>query len=128
MEVAVLIGGHELVAGSHGEGDGGLLTGLQSFALISLLGLQADPLDVVFFLHGVGNRTNGDSDLVTVHRYHRDMFFRGGVCGVCHHFLHLFPAADNFRTVVLNVGNDVAAVGTFVEFHIHDHNLLYKIN
>ena len=45
MEVAVLIGSHKLVAGCHGKGDLGLLTGLKSLALVALLGLEADPLD-----------------------------------------------------------------------------------
>ena len=63
MEVAVLIGSHKLVAGCHGKGDLGLLTGLKGLALVALLGLEADPLDVVLLLHGVGDGTHGDRAL-----------------------------------------------------------------
>ena len=125
MEVAVLIGSHKLVAGCHGKGDLGLLTGLKSLALVALLGLEADPLDVVLLLHGVGDGTHGDGNQVAVNLNHGNVLFGGSVGGVGHQLLHLFAAAADLGAVALDIGNDVAAMGTFKELHIHGAYLLY---
>ena len=65
VEVAVCNAGDDLVFRQDGESHYGIAAGYEKFALIAARGLEGDPLDVVLFQHGMGDRTDGNGDDVT---------------------------------------------------------------
>ena len=72
MEVAVCVNSHCLVI-SQGEGDIGVIAGLQGLALTATLRLNIDPLNEVFGSHGMVHGTYIDVDSTILHSDHRPL-------------------------------------------------------
>ena len=82
MEVAVLVHGYNLVAAADFKAGFGLVAGFKNLPLISLFGLDYNPLNVVLFCHGVSHRADFDGDYVVLGDNNRNMLFGGSIHGV----------------------------------------------
>ena len=119
MQIAIGIGSNGLITGGEGEGELGLLTGAEAFALAALFGLQIYPLDVVGIGHGVFGGADVHVDEPAVHSIdakNGDMLFLGGVGGVGDELLHGFTAAGGDLAAVVDEADDVAAMFADEEF------------
>jgi hypothetical protein len=110
VEVAILVGGDDLVTLAQGEGYGGSLTGLKSLALVALLGLQGDPLDIVLFDHGVFHAAHGDGNDVALNSYDGDMLFAACFNYACLDLGHLLTAAHHRNAGLVDHTDKVAAL------------------
>ena len=117
MEVAVFIGGNDLVAGNESEYGLGLIAGLQCLALAALSGLEHDPLDVVDIKHGMQYGAYGNGDGLSVDADDRDMLLARGVGGVGDQLLHDLSAAARANSGIVDVSDDVSAMCALVKFH-----------
>ena len=117
MEVAVGIGSHNPVVLCKDELSLGGLAGLELLALVALLALQGDPLDIVLLQHGVGHLAHLYRDLIAVDRNHGDMLLRGGIHRPGDQLLHLLAATHDRHAAVVDKGDDISAMRTDIEFH-----------
>jgi hypothetical protein len=124
VEVAVFVYGFHFVAFAQAEASFGSVGGLEHLALIALLGLQRDPLDVVLFLHGMGDRADLDVDLVTLDGVYGHVLFGGCVGGAGDELLHLLTAAHYGHAAVFDICDDVAAMGANIKLLFHSKILL----
>ena len=79
VQVAVCVDGLYLVSLADGEADLWSIAGLQELALVALLGLEGDPLDIVLLHHGVDDAAHRDGDGVALHAPHGDVLLGGGI-------------------------------------------------
>ena len=117
VEVAVLVGGYDLIAGNESEYCLGLIAGLQRLTLAALLGLKNDPLDVMGIKHGMQNGAHGNGDGLSVDADHRDVLLARGVGGVGDQLLHDLSAAARANSGIVDVGDDVSAMCALVKLH-----------
>ena len=120
MEVAVGVDRFDLVALAESEADLGLLAGVQLLALVALLGVERDPLDIVLRQHGMLHGADLDMDDAVFHRPDGDMLLHGGIGGAGNDLAHRLTAADDGNARVLDLGNDVAAMLANVKLLLHD--------
>ena len=118
VEIAVFIGSDNFVAGCESKDGNRLFSGLQLLALTPFLRLQQDPLNVVGLQHGMLCGADRDSDELPVHTDHRDMLFTCRIGGVGFDGLHLLAAAADADSGVMNVGDDIPAMGAFIKLHV----------
>ena len=78
MQVAVGIYGQGLFA-AQGKGQFGLFAGNQLLHLAALFGQNIDPVDPVFFAHGVFYRANGGGQGVALYLNNGQMLFNSGI-------------------------------------------------
>ena len=119
MEVAVSVDSLHLVTLAQSEADNGLLTGGENLALVALLGLQGDPLDVMLREHGMRCGADLDGYKIAFHLIDRNVLLCGGFCCSGDDLLHFLPTAHDRDTRVFDFGNDVAAVLTNIKFLFH---------
>ena len=110
----------DLVALAESEADLGLLAGVQLLALVALLGVERDPLDVVLRQHGMLHGADLDMDDAVFHSPDRDVLLHGGVGGAGNDLAHRLTAADDGNARVLDLGNDVTAMLANVKLLLHD--------
>ena len=122
MEVAVCVDRLNLITLAECKADLGLLAGVQLLALVALLGVERDPLDIVLRQHGMLHRADLDVDDAVFHRPDRDVLFHGGIGGAGNDLAHRLAAADNRDACVLNFGNDVTAMLANVKLLLHDNS------
>jgi hypothetical protein len=120
MEVAIGIDCFDLIALAESKAYLRLFAGMQFLALIALLGMERYPLDVVLRQHWVLHRANLDMDNSIFYGPNRDMFFYGSIGCAGNDLGHLFAAAYNGNTAVLNLGNDITAMLANVKLLFHD--------
>ena len=120
MEVAVGVDRFDLVALAESEADLGLLAGVQLLALVALLGVERDPLNIVLRQHGMLHGADLDMDDAVFHCPDRDMLLHGRVGGAGDDLAHRLTAADDGNARVLDLGNDVAAMLANVKLLLHD--------
>ena len=120
MEVAVGVDRLDLVALAESEADLGLLAGVQLLALVALLGVERDPLNIVLRQHGMLHGADLDMDDAVFHRPDGDMLLHGGIGGAGNDLAHRLTAADDGNARVLDLGNDVAAMLANVKLLLHD--------
>lgn len=120
MEVAVGVDRFDLVALAESEADLGLLAGVQLLALVALLGVERDPLNIVLRQHGMLHGADLDMDDAVFHRPDGDMLLHGGIGGAGNDLAHRLTAADDGNARVLDLGNDVAAMLANVKLLLHD--------
>ena len=120
MEVAVGVDRFDLIPLAESKADLGLLAGMQLLALVALLGVERDPLDVVLRQHGMLHGADLDMDDAAFHRPDGDMLFNRRVGGAGNDLAHRLAAADDRDACVLNFGNDVATMLANVKLLLHD--------
>ena len=120
VEVAIGVDRFDLIALAESEADLRLFAGMQFLALVALLGVERDPLDVVLRQHGMLHGADLDMDDAVFHRPDRDMLLHGGVGGAGNDLAHRLTAADDGNARVLDLGNDVAAMLANVKLLLHD--------
>ena len=120
MEVAVGVDRFDCIALAESEADLRLFAGMQLLALVALLGVERDPLDVVLRQHGMLYGADLDMDDAVFHRPDRDVLLHGGVGGAGNDLAHRLTAADDGNTRVLDLGNDVTAMLANVKLLLHD--------
>lgn len=120
VEVAVGIDRLDFIALAESEADLRLFDGVQFLALVALLGVERDPLDVVLRQHGMLHGADLDMDDAAFHRPDRDMLLHGGIGGTGNDLAHRLTAADDGNARVLDLGNDVAAMLANVKLLLHD--------
>ena len=120
VEVAVGIDRLDFIALAESEADLRLFDGVQFLALVALLGVERDPLDVVLRQHGMLHGADLDMDDAVFHRPDRDVLLHGGVGGAGDDLAHRLTAADDGNARVLDLGNDVAAMLANVKLLLHD--------
>ena len=119
VEVAVGVDRFDFVPLAESEADLGLLAGVQLLALVALLGVERDPLDVVLRQHGMLHGADLDMDDAVFHRPDRDVLFHGGIGGAGNDLAHRLAAADDGHTCVFDLGDDVAAMLTNIIPYFH---------
>ncbi len=124
VEVAVLVGGYDLIAGNESEYGFGLIAGLQCLALAPLSGLEHDPFDIVDVEHGMQYGTYGNGDGLPVDADHRDVLLARGVGGVGDQLLHDLSAAARANSGIVDVSDDVSAMCALVKLHNGDPPLI----
>ena len=120
VEVAVGIDRLDFIALAESEADLRLFDGVQFLALVALLGVERDPLDVVLRQHGMLHGADLDMDDAVFHCPDRDVLLHGGVGGAGDDLAHRLTAADDGNARVLDLGNDVAAMLANVKLLLHD--------
>ena len=120
MEVAVGVDRLDLVALAERKADLWLFAGMQFLALVALLGVERDPLDVVLRQHGMLHGANLDMDDAVFHCPDRDVLLHGSVGGARNDLAHRLAAADDGDAHVLDLGNDVTAMLANVKLLLHD--------
>ena len=120
VEVAVGIDRLDFIALAESEADLRLFDGVQFLALVALLGVERDPLDVVLRQHGMLHGADLDMDDAVFHSPDRDVLLHGGVGGAGDDLAHRLTATDDGNARVLDLGNDVAAMLANVKLLLHD--------
>ena len=120
MEVAISVDRFDLIALAEGEADLRLFAGMQLLALISLLGLERYPLDVVLRQHGMLHGVDLDMDDIVFHRSNGDMLLHGGIGGAGNDLAHRLATADDGNADVLDFGNDITAMLAKVKLLLYD--------
>ena len=120
VEVAVGVDRFDFIALAERKTDFRLFAGMQFLALIALLGVERDPLDVVLRQHGMLHGADLDMDDAVFHRPDRDVLLHGRVGGAGDDLAHRLTAADDGNARVLDLGNDVAAMLANVKLLLHD--------
>ena len=120
VEVAVGIDRLDFIALAEGEADLRLFAGVQFLALVALLGVERDPLNIVLRQHGMLHGADLDMDDAVFHRPDGDMLLHGGIGGAGNDLAHRLTAADDGNARVLDLGNDVAAMLANVKLLLHD--------
>ena len=120
VEVAVGIDRLDFIALAESEADLRLFDGVQFLALVALLGVERDPLDVVLRQHGMLHGADLDMDDAVFHCPDGDMLLHGGVGGAGNDLAHRLTATDDGNARVLDLGNDVAAMLANVKLLLHD--------
>ena len=120
MEVAVCVDRLNLITLAECKADLGLLAGVQLLALVALLGVERDPLNIVLRQHGMLHGADLDMDDAVFHRPDGDMLLHGGIGGAGNDLAHRLTAADDGNARVLDLGNDVAAMLANVKLLLHD--------
>ena len=120
MEVAVGVNRLDLVALAERKADLRLFAGMQFLTLVTLLGVEGHPLDVVLRQHGMLHGADLDMDDAVFHRPDGDMLLHGGIGGAGNELAHRLTAADDGNARVLDLGNDVAAMLANVKLLLHD--------
>ena len=120
MEVAVGIDRLDFIALAESEADLRLFAGVQFLALVALLGVERDPLNIVLRQHGMLHGADLDMDDAVFHRPDGDMLLHGGIGGAGNDLAHRLTAADDGNARVLDLGNDVAAMLANVKLLLHD--------
>ena len=92
---------------------------MQLLALVALLGVDGNPLDVVLRQHGMGHGTDLDMDDAIFDRPNGEVFFYSGIGGIGDDLAHFFTAADHRYTGILYLGDDIAAMFANIEFLFH---------
>ena len=120
VEVAIGVDRFDFIALAESEADLRLFAGMQLLALIALLGVERDPLDIVLRQHGMLHGADLDVDDAVFHSPDRDVLLHGGVGGAGNDLAHRLTAADDGNARVLDLGNDVAAMLANVKLLLHD--------
>ena len=120
VEVAVGVDRFDLVALAESEADLGLLAGVQLLALVALLGVERDPLNIVLRQHGMLHGADLDMDDAVFHRPDGDVLFNRCIGRSGNDLAHRLTAADDGNARVLDLGNDVAAMLANVKLLLHD--------
>ena len=118
VEVAVCVNSHCLVI-SQGEGNIGVITGLEGLALATVLRLDIDPLDEVLRSHGMVHSAHIDVDRAIFHSDHRQMLFTAGLHSVGLQSLHFLAAAHHRHAGVMDHAHQIAAVTADVKLCAH---------
>lgn len=114
VQVAVSPGGY--LAGIGHEDGLGLVSGLQETGQALVAGDEFDPLDVVFFFHGMGDRAHGDFISAIDLGDDGNMLLKSTISGAFFHELHGLAAAGRNALPGLIDFNNVAATVAFVDF------------
>ena len=120
MEVAVCVDRLNLITLAECKADLGFFAGMQFLALIALLGVERDPLDVVLRQHGMLHRADLNMDDAVFHRPDGDVLFNRRVGRAGNDLAHWLTAADDGNARVLDLGNDVAAMLANIKLLLHD--------
>ena len=120
VEVAVGVDRFDFIALAERKTDFRLFAGMQFLALIALLGVERDPLDVVLRQHGMLHRADLNMDDAVFHRPDGDVLFNRRVGRAGNDLAHRLTAADDGNARVLDLGNDVAAMLANVKLLLHD--------
>lgn len=120
MEVAVGVDRFDLVALAESKADLGFLARMQFLALVALLGVERDPLDVVLRQHGMLQGADLDMDDIVFHCPDGDMLLHGGIGGARNDLPHRLAAADDGNADVLDFGNDITAMLAKVKLLLYD--------
>ena len=121
MQIAVSVNGYGLVVAG-AESRLGILSRFEDSALTAVFGFQIDPFDIVFFEHRMADFSDIDMNRAVLHRYHRQMLFAGGFCGVGHKRLHFFSAAHHGNIGFMKYADQVATATADIKFLFHlDH-------
>ena len=120
MEVAVCVDRLNLITLAECKADLGFFAGMQLLALIALLGVERDPLDVVLRQHGMLHGADLDMDDIVFHRPDGDMLLHGGIGGAGNDLAHRLAAADDGNVDVLDFGNDITAMLAKVKLLLYD--------
>ena len=120
MEVAVGVDRFDFIALAERKTDFRLFAGMQFLALIALLGVERDPLDVVLRQHGMLHRADLNMDDAVFHRPDGDVLFNRRVGRAWNDLAHRLTAADDGNARVLDLGNDVAAMLANIKLLLHD--------
>ena len=119
MEIAVGVNAFHLIPFAEGKADLGSVAGVQLLALVALLGVDGNPLDVVLRQHGMGHGTDLDMDDAIFDRPNGEVLFYSGIGGIGDDLAHFFTAADHRYTGILYLGDDIAAMFANIEFLFH---------
>ena len=125
MKITVCINRLNLVALAYHEFCLGLLARLQFLSLVALCGGKGNPLDIVLRCHGMLCRPNGNRNLLSVHRNHRNMLLNCRIRCVGNQLLHFFTAAHNRYPAALYVRNNIAAMTANIKFHVYIHSFRF---
>ena len=120
VEVAVgvdSLGGLALGQSKHHLGG---LVGIQPLDGGALFGLQSHPGDEVLLGHGVDHRAHDDLDQIALHGDGGDVLLNGSFLDAGFQFDHVLAAALDGYAGGGQLGDDVAAMLTDVEFHNGD--------
>ena len=119
MQVAVFTGRH--MDGIDAKFGFRFFTGFEKFFVAFAVGKKFNPLDIVSFFHGMGNRA--DTDLPAGSRLfqHGHMFFFCPVAGSLGHVFHIFATAHQRRTAAMHHFHDIAAMHALVHFKLMSH-------
>ena len=120
VEVAVGVDRFDFIALAESEADLRLFAGMQFLALVALLGVERDPLDVVLRQHGMLHGADLDMDDAVFHRPDGDVLFNRRVGRAGDDRAHRLTATDDGNARVLDLGNDVTAMLSNVKLLLHD--------
>ena len=119
VEVAVGVDRLDLIALAESEADLGLLAGVQLLALITLFGVEGDPLDIVLRQHRMLHGADLHMDDAVFHRPDGDVLFNRRVGRAGDDLAHRLAAADDGHTCVFDLGDDVTAMLTNIIPYFH---------
>ena len=119
VEVAVGVDRFDFVPLAESEADLGLLAGVQLLALITLFGVEGDPLDIVLRQHRMLHGADLHMDDAVFHRPDGDVLFNRRVGRAGDDLAHRLAAADDGHTCVFDLGDDVAAMLTNIIPYFH---------
>ena len=120
MEVAIGVDRFDFIAIAESEADLRLFAGMQLLALVALLGVERDPLNVVLRQHGMLHGADLDTDDAVFQRPDRNVLLHGGVGGAGNDLAHRLAAADDGNADVLDFGNDITAMLAKVKLLLYD--------
>ena len=120
MEAAVGVDCFDFIPFAESEAGLGLLAGVQLLALVALLGVEGDPLDIVLRQHGMLHGADLHMDDAVFHRPDGNMLLHGGVGGAGNDLAHRLAAADDGNADVLDFGNDITAMLAKVKLLLYD--------
>lgn len=99
--------------------DFGLDTGFQAFSLITLLGADEHPFNMVVILHGVIGGTDSNGYIIAFNDNNGNMFFNGAIHRVGNQFHHCIPATLGRLFRGSCQGYNGSAMFTFEKSHFH---------
>ena len=117
MDVAVFVDALDLVAGHERKGRLRLVAGLELLALVAVLGLDGDPLDVMGVRHRMLHRADPHLDRIALERVNGDVLLGRAVRRAGDELAHGLPAAHRVDRGFLDHRDNLAADLALVEFH-----------
>lgn len=121
VQVAVGEGCDGFVVLGHDEMRFRRVAGIKFFSLPAALGLQVNPVNLVFVRHGVAGAADFDDDFVAFSFDDRHVFFRSATVFVHLQFFHFFAAAHHGHAGVMDHPGDVAADFAYDKFSLLVH-------
>ena len=120
VEVAVGVDRLDLVALAERKAGLRLFAGVQLLALVALLGVEGDPLNIVLRQHGMLHGADLDMDDAVFHRPDGNVLFNRRIGRAGDDLAHRLTATDDGNARVLDLGNDVTAMLANVKLLLHD--------